>query len=164
LARLGTLYFLANRNDSARAIETLLEANRIDPLAWQPYRGLTFIYATIDKPKEALETGKKGIELNPLDANAYNNLAWVSSQTQNAQYRDLNAALIYAKKAVSLTNERVPDYLDTLVRVYIQFDDLDSKGQALKFLKKAALISPNDQKSTFIAHFREYFPDEKLED
>jgi hypothetical protein len=88
----------------------------------------------------------------------------VSSQTQNAQYRDLNAALIYAKKAVSLTNERVPDYLDTLARVYIQFDDLDSKGQALKFLKKAALISPNDQKSTFIAHFREYFPDEKLED
>jgi hypothetical protein len=61
LARLGTLYFLANRNDSARAIETLLEANRIDPLAWQPYRGLTFIYATIDKPKEALETGEKGI-------------------------------------------------------------------------------------------------------
>ena len=45
LARLGTLYFLANRNDSARALATLLEANRADPLAWEPYRALAFVYS-----------------------------------------------------------------------------------------------------------------------
>jgi Flp pilus assembly protein TadD len=88
---------MENPNDAGRALATLLEANRIDPLAWEPYRGLTFIYSTTDKPKEALETGRKAIELNPADANAYNNLAWVCSHTQDAQYHDLNAALSYAK-------------------------------------------------------------------
>lgn len=164
LARLGTLYFLAHQDDSARALATLLEANRIDPAAWEPYRGLTFIYSTIDKPKEALETGKKAITLNPSDANAYNNLAWVCSHTQNIQYRDLNAALSYAKNAVALTNERDPDYLDTLAQIYIQFEDLDSKHRASELLKKAVSISPNYRKSTFIADFREYFPEDKLED
>jgi tetratricopeptide (TPR) repeat protein len=164
LARLGTLYFLANPNDSARALATLLEANRIDPQAWEPYRGLTFVYSTIDKPEEALKTGKKAIDLNPLDANAYNNLAWVCAHTQDIKYRDLNAALTYAKNAVALTNEREPDYLDTLAQIYIKLEDSDSKRQALQVLRKAVLISSNDRKSIFMKHFREYFPDEKLED
>jgi tetratricopeptide (TPR) repeat protein len=164
LARLGTLYFLANRNDSARALSTLLEANRIDPQAWESYRALTFIYTSMDKPKEAIEVGRKAIELNPLDANAYNNLAWVCSHSKDDQYRDLNAALTYARNAVSWTNEREPDYLDTLAQVYIQFEDLDSKHQALELLKKAVLIAPNDRKSTFIAHLRARFPQEKVED
>jgi Flp pilus assembly protein TadD len=98
---------LANHNDSDRAISTLLEANRLDPLAWEPYRGLTFVYASIDNPKEAIEAGKKAIELNDVDANAYNNLAWVYSYTQKIQYRDLSAALEFGKKAVELTDERV---------------------------------------------------------
>jgi Tfp pilus assembly protein PilF len=130
LARLGSLYFQANPNDSARAIATLLEASRIDPQAWEPYRALTFIYSTIDRPKEALETGRKAIALNPLDANAYNNLAWVCSHTQNSQYRDLKAALVYAKNAVGYTNGKDPDYLDTLAQVYMQFEDSDSKSRA----------------------------------
>jgi tetratricopeptide (TPR) repeat protein len=164
LARLGILYFLANQNDSARALATLLEANRADPLAWEPYRALTFLYSNIEKPKEAIETGRKAIDLNPLDANAYNNLAWVCSHSKDDKYRDLNAALTYAKTAVSLSNEREPDYLDTLAQVYIQFEDLDSKNRALELLKKAVLIAPNDRKSTFMAHFREHFPQEKVED
>jgi len=164
LARLGTLYFLANHNDTPRALSTLLEANRLDPLAWEPYRGLTFVYATMDKPKEALKAGKKALKFNGLDANAYNNLAWVCSHTQNIQYRDLSLALEYGKKAVELSNERDPDYIDTLAGVYMQFEDLDSQHQAVALLKKAVMISPNDRKSNFIAHLREHFPEEKLED
>src|SRR5262249_47667703 len=150
----GILYFLANHNDAARAISLLLEANRLDPLAWEPYRWLTFVYATIDKPEEALKAGKKAIELNDLDANAYNNLAWECSHTQNIQYCDLSAAVEYGKKAVELTDENDPDYVDTLAQVYMQFEDLDSKHQAVALLKKAVMISPNDRKSTFIAHLR----------
>jgi hypothetical protein len=65
---------------------------------------------------------------------------------------------------VSLTNEREPDYLDSLDQIYIQFEDLDPKHRALELLKKAVSISPNYRKSTFIADFREYFPEGKLED
>jgi tetratricopeptide (TPR) repeat protein len=164
LARLGTLYLLANQNDSMRALALVSEANRIDPVAWEPYRALTFIYTTIDKPKEAIEAGKKAIALNALDANAYNNLAWVYSNAKDDQYRDLNVALTYANNAVRLTNERDPDYLDTLAKVYVQFDDTDSKRRALEVQKKAVLIAPNDRKITFITHFRERFPADKLED
>jgi tetratricopeptide (TPR) repeat protein len=164
LARLGTLYYLANPNDSARALATLLDANRTDPLAWEPYRALTFVYTAVDKPKEAIEAGRKAIDLNSLDANAYNNLAWVFSHSKDSHYRDLNLALTYAKNAVALTNEREPDYLDTLAQVCVQFEDLDSKQRALGLLKKAVLIAPNNRKSTLIADFRETFPQEKAED
>ena len=163
LARLGTLYFLANPKDSDRALATLMEANRTDPQSWEPYRELTFVYATIDKPKEAIEAGAKAIELNSLDANTYNNLAWVYSHSKDKQYHNLNEALLDASKAVRYTNGKYPEYLDTLAQVYIQFDDSDSKRHALELLKKAAQIAPNDQKSTFIKHLREHFPEEKLE-
>ena len=86
------------------------------------------------------------------------------SHTKDNQYRDLNLALAYAKAAVSLTNEGQPDYLDTLAEVYIQFEDVNSKRLALGLLKKAVLIAPNDRKSTFIADFRQSFPEEKVED
>jgi tetratricopeptide (TPR) repeat protein len=163
LARLGTLYFLANREDPDRAIAKLEEAKRADPQSWEPYRELAFVYASIDKPKEAIEAGGKAIELNSLDANTYNNLAWVYSHSKDMNYRNLNFALIDAKKAVNYTNGNYAQYLDTLAEVYIQLDDSDSKHRALELLKKAVLIAPNDKKLTFIEHLREHFPEEKLE-
>lgn len=163
LARLGTLYFLANPKDPDRALAKLEDAKKADPQSWEVYRELAFVYANIDKPKEAIEAGAKAIELNSLDANTYNNLAWVYSHSKDRQYRNLNLALIDAEKAVSYTNDNYPQYLDTLAEVYIQLDDSDSKRRALELLKKAVLIAPNDQKSTFIKHLQEHFPEEKLE-
>ena len=163
MARLGALYFLANPKDPDRALAKLEEAKRADPQSWEPYRELAFVYASIDKPKEAIETGAKAIELNSLDANTYNNLAWVYSNSKDSQYRNLDLSLIDANKAVSYTNGKYQEYLDTLAEVYIQLDDSDSKRRALELLKKAVLIAPNDQKSTFIKHLREHFPEEKLE-
>jgi hypothetical protein len=37
LARLGGLYFLADRKDSDRALATLIDANKVDPQSWEPY-------------------------------------------------------------------------------------------------------------------------------
>lgn len=162
LARLGALYFLADPKNSDRALATLMDANRADPQSWEPYRELAFVYATMNKPKEAIEAGAKAIKLNSLDANTYNNLAWVYSHSKDSQYRNLNEALLDAKKAVKFTNEKYPDYLETLAQVYIQFDDPASKRQAFELLKKAALIAPNDKKGAFIKELRENFPDEKL--
>jgi tetratricopeptide (TPR) repeat protein len=162
-ARLGALYFLADRKDSDRALATLIDANKVDPQSWEPYRELAYVYATIDKPKEAIEAGKKAIELNSLDANTYNNLAWVYSHSKDSQYRNLNEALLDANKAVDYTKGKYFEYLDTLAQVYIQFDDSESKHQAFKLLKKAALIAPNNKKSTFIKDLRDHFPEEKLD-
>jgi tetratricopeptide (TPR) repeat protein len=163
LARLGALYFLANPKDSDRALATLMEANRLDPQSWEPYRELAFVYTSIDKPREAIEAGAKAIELNSLDANTYNNLAWVYSHSKDSQYRNLNEALRDANNAVSYTKGKYPDYLDTLAQVYIQLGDPKSKRQAFELLKKAALIAPNDKKSSFIKDLQDHFPEEKLD-
>ncbi len=162
LARLGALYFLADRKNSDRALAMLMQANKADPQSWEPYRELAYVYATIDKPKEAIEAGAKAIKLNPLDANTYNNLAWVYSHSKDSQYRNLNEALLDAHKAVDYTKGKYFEYLDTLAQVYIQFDDPASKRQAFELLKKAALIAPNDKKGAFIKELRKNFPDEKL--
>ena len=163
LARLGTLYFLSNPKDPDRALAKLEEAKRADPQSWEPYRELAFVYTSIDKPQEAIEAGTKAIELNSLDANTYNNLAWIYSHAKDSKYRNLKLALIDANKAVSYTNDNYPQYLDTLAEIYIKLGGSDSKRRALELLKKAVLIAPNDKKSTFIKDLREQFPDEKLE-
>jgi hypothetical protein len=90
-------------------------------------------------------------------------LAWVYSHSKDNQYRNLNEALADAKKAVDYTKSKYFEYLDTLAQVYIQFDDPVSKRQAFEFLKKAALIAPNNKKSTLIKDLREHFPEEKLD-
>jgi tetratricopeptide (TPR) repeat protein len=162
LARLGALYFLADQKDSDRALATLIDASTADPQSWEPYRELAFVYATMDKPKEAVEAAAKAIKLNALDANTYNNLAWVYSHSKDNQYRNLDEALLDAEKAVKYTNGRYPEYLDTLAQVYIQRADPESKRRAFELLKKAAIIAPNDKKGAFIKELRENFPDEKL--
>ena len=116
----------------------------------------------MDKPKEAVEAAAKAIKLNALDANTYNNLAWVYSHSKDNQYRNLDEALLDAEKAVKYTNGRYPEYLDTLAQVYIQRADPESKRRAFELLKKAAIIAPNDKKGAFIKELRENFPDEKL--
>jgi tetratricopeptide (TPR) repeat protein len=163
LARLGELYFLADQKDSERALATLTEAKRVDPQSWEPYRELAFVYASIDKSKEAIEAGKRAIELNSFDANTYNNLAWVYSHSKDSQYRNLDEALRDANYAVSYTKEKYFQYLDTLAQVYMQFDDPKSRRQAFELLKKAALIAPNNKKGALIKDLREQFPEEKLD-
>jgi tetratricopeptide (TPR) repeat protein len=162
LARLGELYFLADQNDSGRALATLIEANNVDPKSWEPYRELAFVYTSIDKPKEAIEAGEKAIKLNSFDANTYNNLAWVHSHSKDSQYRDLNEALRDASYAVRYTKEKHVEYLDTLAQVYIQFGDPQSKSRAFEVLKKAALIAPNNRKGALIKDLQDNFPEEKL--
>jgi len=84
---------------------------------------LTYVYVSTGREEEALGAGEKALALNPLDAQTYNNLAWIYATTSNKELRDLKRAEEYALKAVELTQDTHGanlDYIDTLVEVYLK--------------------------------------------
>jgi tetratricopeptide (TPR) repeat protein len=161
LARLGTLYFLLDPKDPKNqdlALEKLEAAKAIDSNYWEIYRSLTYIYLATGRLAEAIEAGKKALELNANDANTYNNLAWIYATSSEPALSDLRRAQEYGEKAVRLTKEKQPDFLDTLARVYFNQGDRD---RALECLRKAKAATLDDVQKVE-AQFKKLFPNETL--
>jgi len=107
-----------------QALRILEEAKTFGGNQWKVYQTLTYIYAM--DPKEAanaIEAGETAIALNSLDAQTYNNLAWIYATSTSE--RDLEKAMEYAVKAVKFTGRRLAAYLDTLAQVYIEREEFD---------------------------------------
>ncbi len=165
LARLGLLYFQLDARDPKKreaAITTLTRARNVDPAYWETYRNLTYIYTLTEHPGQAIEAGKKALELNQFDANTYNNVAWVHATSKEPPFRNLARAVEYAGKAVKLTNERQPHFLDTLAEVYFQRNEPGDRGLAMKYMRQAIEISPPAELKIFYARFKSLFPNEPL--
>jgi tetratricopeptide (TPR) repeat protein len=161
LARLGVLYFRQDpKKNENIAIEKLEMAKRLDPTCWDIYKSLTYIYSSTGRSEEAIKTGQKALELNTDDANTYNNLAWTYA-TSKEPFFDLRLAYEYAQKAVELTMERQPAFLDTLAEVDFRRGDRDG---AIAMLRKAraAVIDPKGNVAEIQGHFKRLFPDETL--
>lgn len=160
LARLGILYFLLDPNaNEAKAIQTLEKAKELDDNNWEIYRSLTYIYTTKRRTKEAIKAGERAIELNKLDANSLNNLAWIYA-TCESQYNDLTKALAYAQKAVALTEQRNPDFLDTMAQVR---EKRGEHEQAREALLLAIAIAPNDQQKILKVKYKDLFKESLAE-
>ena len=72
----------------------------------------------------------EAIELDPDDALAFNNKAWVLATASHAQARDGREAVRLARQAVSLDDD--PGYRDTLAAAYAEagrFDDATQTAQ-----------------------------------
>jgi Zn-dependent protease with chaperone function len=65
---------------------------------------------------KAIAAYTKAIELNPFDAEALNNLAWIYATCDTQEYRDPAKALLLARQAAALSPE--PHILDTLAESY----------------------------------------------
>ncbi len=158
LARLGYLYFAADRNHEKKAIETLDAARALDPQYWETYRSLTFIYAATNQTRNAIEAAEKALQFNDADANTMNNMAWAYATTKEPELHDLQKAREYAEKAVALTKGKKPTFLDTLAEVYFQAGE---QARAKELLKRAIAIAPNGEME-FRKHFNALFPTEKM--
>lgn len=141
LVRLGALYFGARPRNETTALETLARAKALDREYWQTYSTLAYIHLAKHNEKEARVEGEAALRLNPFDAQTYNNLAWLYATSADLEIRNLEKAKAYAEKAVWLTRETQPNYLDTLAEVYFRSGQTE---QAREQLRKAIAVAPNE--------------------
>ena len=81
----------------------------------------------------AAEQGKAG---------AWNNLGWLYATAKDPRFRDPAGAVECALKAVALTDEKEPSYLDTLAEAYFVSGE---QGKAGETIRKAIALEPNNK-------------------
>lgn len=104
-----TLWLHWAEHSLQRQIET-------QPHNLQLYQNLAMVYHKVGNEREAAKTYDRLIGLDPENALALNNLAWLLATSEDEGLRDQQRALELAKGAVSL--ERSAMYLDTLAEAY----------------------------------------------
>jgi tetratricopeptide (TPR) repeat protein len=91
---------------------------------------------------EALRDYTMAVRLNPRDAAAHNNRAWILATCPDDQQRDSQQAVAAASQACKLANWKQPIYLDTLAAAYAAAGDFQS---AYSWQAKAIKLLPGDQ-------------------
>ena len=69
---------------------------------------------------EAITHYRKALEIRPDYADACNNLAWILSSSSDASLRNGVNAVELAERAVKLSNNQRPEFLDTLAAAYAE--------------------------------------------
>jgi tetratricopeptide (TPR) repeat protein len=95
-----------------------------------------------ENPASALKIYEEAIEAYPEDANLLNSAAWFLVTTEAKQLRDPKRALVWARKAVQLTQEQNGFILDTLAVALHEDGQLE---EAARIQQRAAELSPNDE-------------------
>ena len=84
----------------------------------------------------AVKDYDKALELDPKDATAWNNLAWLQATCTDAKTRDGAKAVAAATKACELTDWSRPGFLDTLAAAYAEAGQFDAavkwEGEAMR--------------------------------
>lgn len=160
-ARLGSLLYSVDPEANMKLAEDHLEkAKKIDAKALEAYRTLTYIYVMSNRGRDAIREGAKALQINKFDAVTYNNLAWLHATSKEEGIYNLKLAEDYAKKAVELTLENSPAYLDTLVEAYYRSGDTDKRNLAQTYLRRAITIVPRDDLEYYMVRFKKLFPKE----
>ena len=132
----------AKQNLTYRIYEKVLNQQIIkDPDRIPVYKDLARIYHQREKFGKAIEAYEKIIALDPAQAVALNNLAWLLVTISDESLRDQERALRLAKRAVAL--DRSPIYLDTLAEAY---HVNGYTHEALKAIDEAIAIANENQK------------------
>jgi len=104
------------------------------------YSMLGSIYYQSQAYGQAIESYEKSLDLEPRNAETFNNLAWIYATCEKTRFRNPTMALVYAKQAVALKPE--PHILDTLAEGYY-VNGFHEK--AIVVIKQALAIGPKDR-------------------
>jgi rhomboid protease GluP len=102
---------------------------------------------------DAIKNYQEALRLAPDLAEAHNNLAWLYATCDDRKFRDPQAALEHAQRAVDLTQGKQGDFIDTLAEAHFAHGDYQ---QAVEIQKKAlALLPDNKELQEHMARYRQ---------
>ena len=92
------------------------------------------------KIPDAVLQYRQGLNLQPNNLKATNNLAWILATSEDSKVRRPEEALLMAKNIVKATKEQNPDALDTLAAAQAASGNFESAVQTIN--KAMLLIKP----------------------
>jgi rhomboid protease GluP len=138
--RLGIAYRL--KGDLAKAQQIFESVLGKNPQTAEGHRILADLYAEQKLYADAVQHYKEALRLNPGMAEVHNNLAWLYATSEDPKYRNPQAALVHAQKAVELTQWRVAGFIDTLAEAYYASGRYP---EAVKTQSKALELEPSNR-------------------
>ncbi len=102
-------------------------------------QSLALFYQKTEKYGKAIETYERLLRLNPSQAVALNNLAWLLVTAPERELRDPKRGLMLAEEAVAV--ERIPTFLDTLAEALYVNGFVD---RAIEIIKEAIYLEKGD--------------------
>ena len=120
-------------------IERLREALRREPGDVEGWKLLAEFYEDLGREVDALAALEKGLEADPRDPGALNNLGWLCATAQDPSVRNSGKALAYAENAVEASHTRDPAILDTLAEAHYVNENFD---QAISTAQEAIELAP----------------------
>ncbi len=128
----GSAYYELNEFKKARA--DMDKAIELAPQATVGWVSRAWLNMKLGDARSAASDAAEAVRLDDSDPGALNIRAWVLSTCPDEDYRNGKKALELAKKAVRLSEEKHPVYLDTLACAYAELGDFP---EASAWLKKA---------------------------
>jgi thiol-disulfide isomerase/thioredoxin len=99
------------------------------------YERFELLVGGLNRPEEGYKLGRAIVKENWDNSATLNMIAWYVADDQRVAVRDLDFAMMAARRACELTEDKEPAILDTLARVYYEKGDLAS---AIAWQRKAA--------------------------
>lgn len=99
------------------------------------YERFELLVGGLNRPEEGYKLGHAIVKENWDNASTLNMIAWYVADDQRVKVRDLDFAMMAARRACELTEEKDPAILDTLARIYYDKGDL---ANAVAWQRKAA--------------------------
>jgi tetratricopeptide (TPR) repeat protein len=147
LCNLGTVLFYERRLEEARA--TLEKAVRLQPRYWEAIYNLGNVLMSQGKVREAVALYRQAVAAGCEDPNLLNNLAATLAVAADDDLRDPAEALRLARRAVELSFEESPLYLNTLAAALAAAGRPDQAAatarRALDLARERGMVEMADQ-------------------
>jgi tetratricopeptide (TPR) repeat protein/membrane protease YdiL (CAAX protease family) len=133
-----------HKGDVKGAIGAMDDAVAAQPDAPALYSQRAWLEIAAGQPKQAQADVKKIAEVQPHDAQANNNAAWILSTNPDPGVRDAQVAIALAKKACQLSSWNNAQSLDTLAAAYANSGDFTQAVNWQQYALKVAAASRSE--------------------